>query len=411
MKSQSIRFKNRKNLTLSGRIDLPEDEKPVAWALFAHCFTCGKNLKSMGHICRALTLRKIAVLRFDFTGIGQSEGDFSTSSLSSNVDDLLCAAQWLETRYEMPEILIGHSFGGAAVLQMAARADGIKAVVTIAAPYDPQHITHLIGPSLNTIDKHGESRVSIAGREFTIGKEFISDLATHQSQERIKNLAAALLVMHSPSDNTVNIENARLIYQAAKHPKSFISLDKTDHLLTNQEDAIYVGNMIADWASRYVDMGTKLPQSNQHVDNHVTVRTDSGGFYTEIQAKGFALTADEPISYGGTERGPTPYDYLMAAIGACTGMTLQMYARKKKWPLTSAVVRLNHSKIHATDCQICETGTGKIDRFERELELHGALTDSQKERLTRIADRCPVHQTMHSEVMIETSLKQPLEKK
>lgn len=402
MKSQTIQFKNNKNITLSGRIDLPEDEPPVAWALFAHCFTCGKDLKSIGHICRALTQKKIAVLRFDFTGLGKSEGDFSSSSLTTNIADLLSAAHWLKTHYVQPVILIGHSFGGAAVLQVAEHLHGVKAVVTIAAPYDPQHITHLIGSSLPEITTRGKAKVSIAGKEFTIGKEFVEDLATHQTEQRIKSLDTALLVLHSPVDKIVDIENARLIYQAAKHPKSFISLDKTDHLLTDQDDSIYAGNMIASWVERYLDKKQGAADSVSASDNRVTIRTESGGFFTEIQANGFALTADEPLSYGGTNRGPTPYDYLMVALGTCTSMTLQMYARNKKWPLTSAVVRLAHTKVHAQDCQQCETEKGKIDRFERELELNGSLTEDQRERLKEIADRCPVHRTIHSEVLIDT---------
>ncbi|MCW8892630.1 MAG: alpha/beta fold hydrolase [Deltaproteobacteria bacterium] len=405
MKSQTIQFKNQEGITLSGRIDLPEDENPAAWALFAHCFTCGKSLKAIGHICRALTQKNIAVLRFDFTGLGNSEGEFATSNLTTNIADLLAAADWLATNHTYPSILIGHSFGGAAVLQAAQHLPELKAVVSIAAPYDPQHVTQLIGSALSDVQAQGHAKITIAGREFTIGKGFIEDLATHKSKERIKNLGAALLVLHSPSDKTVDIENARLIYQAAKHPKSFISLDDTDHLLTREDDALYAGNMISSWVSRYLDIKAKNATGSPAADNRVTVRTRSEGFFSEVHANGYAMTADEPVSYGGTGRGPTPYDYLLVALGSCTSMTLQMYARNKKWPLESAVVRLTHNKIHAKDCQHCKTEKGKIDRFERELELNGNLDAEQRQRLLEIADRCPVHRTIHSDLIVATTLK------
>ena len=401
MKSTQIKFTNRDGALLSGRIDLPEDETPIAWALFAHCFTCGKNLKAIGHISRALTQKKIAVFRFDFTGLGQSEGDFATSNLRSNMDDLLAAADWLEKHHNPPSILIGHSFGGAAVLQVAQHLASVRAVATIAAPFDPQHITHLIRDKLPVIKKQGFAKIKLAGREFTIGDNFVNDLATHRSEEQIKKLNAALLVLHSPSDKTVDIENARLIYQTAKHPKSFISLDHTDHLLSEEKDALYAGNMIASWAEHY------LERDEQHgnadiIDNRATVRTDIGGFFTEIHVNGHAMIADEPVSYGGT----SPYNYLLAALGSCTAMTIQMYAKSKNWSLESVIVRLSHNKIHAEDCTHCETQKGKIDNFERELELQGNLNEEQKQRLLQIADRCPVHRTIHSELVVKTKLKE-----
>ncbi|MCD6582798.1 MAG: alpha/beta fold hydrolase [Desulfuromusa sp.] len=405
MKSSNIQFPNRDGSLLSGRIDLPEDETPIAWALFAHCFTCGKSLKAISHISRALTQEKIAVLRFDFTGLGESEGDFSTSNLSSNMEDLVAAADWLKNHYQAPSILVGHSFGGAAVLQVAQHLPEVRAVATIAAPFDPGHITHLLGDALPDIKRQGYAKVKLAGREFTISKEFVNDLETHQSEKRIKHLNRALLVLHSPIDRTVDIENAQLIYQAAKHPKSFLSLDAADHLLSQEKDALYAGQMIANWACRYLDVEKQYQNKSHIIDNRVTVRTDKGGFFTEIYANKHSMVADEPLFYGGTDRGPTPYDYLLVAIGACTSMTIQMYAGSKKWPLESVVVRLVHDKIHAEDCTSCETQKGKIDRFERELELTGDLTEEQKLRLLQIADRCPVHRTIHSELIVETKLK------
>lgn len=408
MQSKNVQFMNQSGILLAGRIDLPEDTIPIAWALFAHCFTCGKNLKAISHISRALTRERIAVLRFDFTGLGNSAGNFTTSSLSSNVDDLIAAADWLKKHYQAPSILIGHSFGGAAVLQVAQHLPEVLAVATIAAPFDPEHITHLLGDALPKIREQGFAKVDLAGREFTIGADFVNDLATHQSEERIRNLNKALLVLHSPLDKTVNITNAQHIYQQAKHTKSFISLDAADHLLSKETDALYAGQMIAHWACRYLNLEQQSEKSSSNTDNQVLVRTDQGGFFTKIQVNNHSLIADEPISYGGTNRGPTPYDYLLIALGACTSMTIQMYASTKKWPLEAAVIHLSHEKIHAEDCSDCETKKGRIDCFKREIYLEGGLSNEQKQRLLQIADRCPVHRTIHSELIVKTKLAESL---
>lgn len=405
MKSHSVKFPNAAGEKLSGRIDLTEDETPRAWALFAHCFTCGKNLKSSALIARALTQEKIAVLRFDFTGLGESEGDFSATNFSSNVEDLVAAAQWLAAEYQTPEILLGHSFGGAAVLQAAAQLPKIRAVATIAAPFDPEHVTHLFTDSLEQIKLAGEAQVKLAGRQFRFRQQFFIDLSEQQVETQIGRLRSALLVLHSPVDQAVGIENATKIYQAAKHPKSFISLDRADHLLSRDRDALYVGQMIANWACRYLEPVEIKGIETDVIDNRVTVRTGAKGFYTEMFANGHALTADEPIAYGGTNRGPTPYDYLLTSLGACTSMTVQMYARRKKWPLQSAVVRLSHDKIHAEDCASCELNSGKLDYFSRELELVGDLSPEQRQKLLEISERCPVHKTLHAEVKVETTLK------
>jgi uncharacterized OsmC-like protein/alpha/beta superfamily hydrolase len=407
MKQQKIVFPNADGNSLAALLDLPEDETPIAFALFAHCFTCTKNIIAAANIARALSRQRIAVLRFDFTGLGESMGEFAETTFSSQISDLVAAARFLEENYEAPKILIGHSLGGTAVLHAAARISSTKAVVTIAAPCHPRHVADLLENSREEIERSGQATVMIAGRPFTIRKEFIDDIEAQNPRDVIRRLDTALLVMHSPRDRIVGIDNAADIYQSARHPKSFISLDPADHLLSRKEDSRYAGDMIAAWARRYLDVFEKesvpLPEAT---DNRVTVRTGMEGFRTEMFARGKALVADEPEELGGTGQGPTPYDYLLAALGSCTSMTVQMYARRKKWPLEAAVVRLDHRKVHAEDCAHCEEPQRRIDRFERELDLIGPLTDEQRLRLLEIAEKCPVHRTLKAEPVIETRLRE-----
>lgn len=405
MKSEKIFFPNSQGQKLAALLDLPEDEDPVAYALFAHCFTCTKNLKAAANIAKALNREKIAVVRFDFTGLGQSEGDFADTNFSTNVADLVVAAEYMSKEIEAPQIIIGHSLGGAAVLQAAKDIDSINAVVTIASPHDPAHVAHHFESMREQIEQEGEAEINLAGRQFRIKKQFLADLEMHQLDNHIRTLDAALLVMHSPRDTTVGINSAAQIYSAAKHPKSFISLDDADHLLLKEKDSEYVGMMIASWGRRYINVTEEVHGDGTLIDNRVTTSTENLGFFTEVFANGHAMVADEPLQFGGTDRGPTPYEYLLAGLGACTSMTLQMYARHKKLPLKKAVVRLTHQKIHANDCEGCETDSGKIDQIEREIELFGDLDDSQRERLLEIAERCPVHKTLHSEVDIISKLR------
>ncbi len=405
MKSQRISFPNSRGETLSARLDLPEDEQPIAYALFAHCFTCTKSIKAAVHIAAALNRERIAVLRFDFTGIGQSQGEFADTNFSTNVADLVVAAEYMEQKLIAPQIIIGHSLGGAAVLQAAADIPSLKAVVTIAAPYEPDHVISHFENMREQIEKNGQAEVNLAGRSFTIKRQFLQDLEMQELGVHISSLKTAILVMHSPRDTTVGIENAAEIYRAAKHPKSFISLDDADHLLLKEHDSLYVGQIIAAWSHRYIDVPASKPAEDTVSDNRVTTSTEHEGFFTEVFANGHAMVADEPAKYGGTERGPTPYEFLLAGLGACTSMTLQMYARHKGLALDKAVVRLSHEKIHAEDCGHCEATDGKIDRIEREIELFGALDDAQRKRLLEIAERCPVHKTLHSEVDIISKLK------
>jgi putative redox protein len=401
----NLEFKNKDGQTLSARLDLPVDGKPVAYALFAHCFTCSKNIKAIAHISRALTREGLAVLRFDFTGLGESEGNFGDTNFSSNVDDLIVAADFLKSNYQAPGILIGHSFGGAAVLQAAGRIPSSTAVVTIAAPSDPQHVTRALGSAAASIQNQGQADVTLAGRTFTLKKQFLDDLDFVNMAETLKNLDRAILVLHSPIDETVGIENAAQIFQTARHPKSFISLDKADHLLTNSEDSLYAGSVIAAWARKYVTAPYTNVSQPDIAENQAITRIGKSGFVTEIVTEGHRLVADKPVSMGGTGSGPAPYGYLMAALGACKAMTLRMYSDRKEWPLESVTVKLAHQKIDAADCETCQTKEGKLDQFDCEIDLSGGLDDQQKQRLLQIADRCPVHRTLHSEIIVKSKLK------
>lgn len=400
-----VRFPGSLGATLAARLDLPP-VKPAAFALFAHCFTCSKDTLAASRIGTALTARGIAVLRFDFTGLGGSEGDFANTNFSSNLTDLVAAASWLREHHEAPKLLIGHSLGGAAVLAAAPEIPEATALATIGAPFEPAHVKHLLAPTLSEIETAGEATVELAGRTFRIRKQFLDDIAGRNSREAIGNLRKALLIFHSPRDTTVSIDNAAQIFAAAKHPKSFVSLDDADHLLTRREDASYVAAVLAAWASRYIG-APRLEAQPIRADEPgiVTVaETRAGRFGQEITVGKHRLVADEPVSAGGTDTGPSPYDLLLAGLGACTAMTVRMYADLKQLPLDKVTVRLRHAKVHAQDCAECETREGKIDRIEREIELAGGLDEAQRARLLEIANRCPVHRTLHSEVWIPTRL-------
>ncbi len=399
-----IRFPGALGNMLAARLDLPSGV-PVAFALFAHCFTCSKDTLAASRISAALTAHGIGVLRFDFTGLGGSEGDFANTNFSSNIADLLAAAKWLRERHQAPQILIGHSLGGAAVLAAAHEIPEARAVATIGAPLDPGHVRHLFEPAVSEIEAAGEAEVALAGRKFRVKKQFLEDLGNQNTHDRIAALRKALLIFHSPRDTTVDIENAAQIFMAAKHPKSFVSLDDADHLLTRKEDAAYVAAVLAAWVSRYIDPPSTQTLAASAAPDIVTVsETREGRFTQTITVGGHRLQADEPVSAGGDNSGPSPYDLLLAGLGACTSMTLRMYADQKQWPLERVTVRLKHEKIHAQDCSDCETREGKIDRIEREIEITGALDDGQRARLLEIANKCPVHRTLHSEVIVPTRL-------
>ncbi|MEM7563491.1 MAG: alpha/beta fold hydrolase [Pseudomonadota bacterium] len=404
MKKIKFEFENKQGEVLAGLLEMPEPASRVtSFALFAHCFTCGKDIAAASRISRALAARGIAVLRFDFTGLGNSDGDFSNTNFSSNIDDLIAAYEALKKEYRAPEMLIGHSLGGAAVLNVASQLETIKAVVTIGAPATAQHVAHLFSQSAQTIRDQGQAMVNLGGREFLIKNQFVDDIDQYSSTEQLAKLNAALLVMHSPTDRIVSIDEAARIYQAARHPKSFISLDQADHLLSQAEDSEYVALSIAAWVSRYLEV---VPQPKAATDlepdaGEVIVTELNHKFLRGMHSTGHFLYADEPVKYGGTDLGPSPYDLLLMSLGACTSMTLRMYANRKKLALEDIDIRLVHERVHAEDCVDCQQ---KIERITRRITLTGDLTESQRQRLLEIADRCPVHRTLENDPQIVTEL-------
>ncbi len=405
-RSLSVTVPNADGDDLAARLDLPDGGRPHATALFAHCFTCSKDLRAVREIARRLSETGIGVLSVDFTGLGASEGAFEDTSFSTSVSDLVCAADWLAREHDAPQLVVGHSLGGAAALVAAARLPSVRAVATIAAPCDPGHVRGLLAESEDEIEHAGRATVDIGGRPFTIRREFLDDLDSHdQMRQRVAALGRALIVLHSPTDQTVGIEQARHLFEAARHPKSFVSLDGADHLLSRPADARYVADVLAAWAGRYLSPGHAPPGHAEHApydDPVVTAEIGASGFQTALRARGFAVTADEPSSVGGTESGPTPYDLLAMALGACTAMTVRMYADRKAIPLESVGVTVTHDRVHADDCGACQTPGARLDRLTRVVRLDGPLAPATRERLLEIADRCPVHRTLESEVQVVT---------
>jgi putative redox protein len=402
MPTEKFQFTGEGGHQLAAALDLPDGE-PSAYALFAHCFTCGKDVLAAKRIATALSTKGIATLRFDFTGLGSSEGDFANATFSSNVADLVRAADHLRSVRKAPAILIGHSLGGAAILAAAEKIPEAKAVVTIAAPSDPAHVTGLFKDHVDRIREHGKAEVSLAGRPFTIKREFLDDVAEQGLLARVHNLRKALLVMQSPTDDTVGIDNATRIFVAAKHPKSFVSLSGADHLLSQRRDSSYVAEMIAAWATRYVDLAVPPGAQAQDKPRQVVVQeTGSSKFQNSVAIGPHHLLADEPRPAGGDDSGPGPYDFLLTALGACKSMTMRLYADRKSFPLERATVTLNHNKIYARDCEECETKDGMLDQIEVAIGLEGPLDADQRKRILEIADKCPVHRTLTSEIRIVT---------
>lgn len=404
MPIEKIAFPGHDGQTLAARLDRPVG-RPRAFALFTHCFTCSKDLAAVRRISAALADTGIAVLRFDFTGLGHSQGEFANTSFSTNVEDLVRAADHMREALEAPAILIGHSLGGAATIAAAARIPEARAVVTIGAPAEPGHVTKALGSSLEAIERDGRAEVTLAGRTFTLSRQFVEDVREHTLAEALGDLRKALLVLHGPRDEIVGIENATRIFAAAKHPKSFVSLDDADHLLSRPEDAEYAASVIAAWASRYLPAPSDAHRAEAHEGTVRVSEDSSGGLLQHVSVDGrFHLVADEPVALGGSDLGPTPYQFLSVALGACTAMTLRMYARRKRLPLERVVVDVTHDKVHATDSDDVQAGAHRrVDLFRRTIALTGDLTAEQRARLVEIADLCPVHRTLEQSSRIETA--------
>ncbi|GAA6207904.1 bifunctional alpha/beta hydrolase/OsmC family protein [Cognatishimia sp. WU-CL00825] len=402
MTTERISFTGHGGEKLAARLDLP-DGPHLATVLFAHCFSCSKDIPAARRIAGRLAAMGLAVMRFDFTGLGHSEGEFSNTTFSSNVGDLQAAAAYLTSRGMAPDMLIGHSLGGAAVLRAAGDLDSVRAVVTLGAPFDPAHVTHNFDGALETIQREGRAQVSLGGRPFVIAKEFVDDVSAQNLEPVIGNLQRALLVMHAPMDTVVGIENAASIFTAAKHPKSFVTMDDADHLISRPEDAEYAAEIISAWAARYLHLTPPAPPIGAPEGVVRVSEADANGFLQDVNAGPFHHTlADEPLAYGGTNKGMTPYGFLASGLGSCTSMTIRMYARRKGWPLEHVWVDTSHNKVHAQDAA---TGSGdRIDSFKRVIHLTGALDQSQRMRLLEIADRCPVHRTLEKSSHVITEL-------
>ncbi len=399
-------FEGHSGAKLAARLDLPAGAIR-AWALFAHCFTCSKDTLAAKRISGELARAGIAVMRFDFTGLGSSDGEFASTNFSSNVADLRAAAEWLAAHYDAPEILVGHSLGGTAVLAIAGELGSVKAVATLGAPSEASHVIHNFGDHVDDIHANGEAEVNLGGRTFTIKRQFVEDVTSTSLAERIGQMKKALLILHAPRDEVVGIDNASAIFNAAKHPKSFVSLDGADHLLTDPADANYVAGVIASWVARYLPVEAPR-REDEPVEDVVVGETGQGRFQVSVQAGPHRFLADEPVDVGGADTGPSPYDLMSAALGACTAMTLRMYARLKKLELGLVTVTVRHNKVHAADCLECTDDErargGKIDRFERVISIDGGVPDGLADKIAEIAGKCPVHRTLEHGAKVVTKL-------
>jgi putative redox protein len=404
MRSLKLTFKNGRGQKLSGRLDLPADRFPHNYAIFAHCFTCSKDFSAARNICRSLASEGFGVLRFDFTGLNKSEGDFADTNFTTNVEDIIAAAEFLTENYQAPGLLVGHSLGGAAVLLAGSKIDSVKAVTTIGAPSNPAHVQKQLGSALQVIQHKGEANVTLAGRPFTFKKQFIDDLNSLSCANAADKLRdEALLIFHSPQDATVSIKNAEEIYHAAHHPKSFVTLDGSEHLLIDKNSAAYVGQVIGGWAARYLP--TQEEDEDINTTHQVVASLDhDDGFTTEMKMGSHYYRADEPVRVGGNNFGPTPYELLAGSLSACTAMTIQMYAKRKGWHIENVQVHTSYSRSYAKDCEGCEDDPkNKIDTFTRIIKLDADLDEKQRARILQIADKCPVHKTLHNETQVLTS--------
>lgn len=402
MKSEKLRITNDKGYELHAYLDLPANQKPNYYAIFAHCFTCSSTLGAVKNVSRALTTHGFGVVRFDFTGLGKSEGDFAESHFSANVSDLLRVHEYVAQQHKAPSLLVGHSLGGAAVLVAASKLDTVKAIATIGAPATVDHVTHLFSHTIEEVKEKGEVEVDIGGRPFIINQEFVEDFGKTDLPKITKNLRKPLLIFHAPFDKIVGIENAEKLYKNAHHPKSFVTLDDADHLLSNNLDSIYVGNVIGAWVQRYFPKqeNTMLDTKDEQLVGYLNLREDN--FTTTIQMKNHSIIADEPASIGGDDFGPSPYELLNSGLAACTAMTLKLYAERKKWDLQEVYVYISHTKKHSDDLGVETDSPGYIDHISKKLKFVGDLDEKQRKRLKEIASRCPVHRTLSKEVIFDS---------
>ena len=404
MKSNRIEIKNKKGHSLSANIELPANQKPNYFAVFAHCFSCTSNLNATRNISRALTAHGFGVIRFDFTGLGRSEGEFAESYFSANVDDLIAVNDYITEHYKAPSLLVGHSLGGAAVIVAASQLENIKAVATIGAPATVEHVTHHFSHAIDEVEDKGEVEINIGGRPFKVNQEFINDFGKTNLPAITKELRKPLLVMHAPFDKIVGIENAQELYHQAMHPKSFVSLHDADHLLTNSKHSEYVGNMIGEWVKLYFPQleNEMLSTEGEQLVAHLDLTENN--FTTQLQTKKHSFIGDEPKSVGGDDFGPSPYEYLNAAIATCTAMTLKLYAERKKWDLKEVFVYISHEKKHSDELMRDVEKPGYLDHISKRLKFIGNLDDKQKNRLKEIASKCPVHKTVAGEVIFDTKI-------
>ena len=403
MKKIDVSFKNAEGQELKGVLELPLNASPENFAIFAHCFTCNKNFHAPSNISRSLASQGYGLLRFDFTGLGDSEGEFENTNFSGNVEDLISAAEFLKENYNSPSMIIGHSLGGAAALFASKEIESIKCMVTINAPSNLSHVKKHFESSMEEIEEQGFANIKIGGRGFRIKKHFVEDLDKNDNATALQDIKKALLIIHSPQDNIVSIDHAEELYRSAWHPKSFVSLDGADHMLSDRKDSEYTGNLIAAWASRYIETA-KIEELS--TDHEVVANLGKEGFTTQIKAGNHNLVADEPPKVGGSDLGPTPYELVSAGLAACTSMTIQMYARRKKWEIDNVETHVSYSKKHSEDCENCETSDSRIDIFEREIALKGDLDEKKIKRLLEIADKCPVHKTLSTTGTINTKIKE-----
>jgi uncharacterized OsmC-like protein/alpha/beta superfamily hydrolase len=402
--TDAVTIQTRNGTTLSGRLERPVG-RARAFAVFVHCFTCGKDQAAAVKVSRALAARGIATLRFDLTGLGKSEGDFADTTFTANVDDVVAAAQWLGANETAPGLLVGHSFGGAAVIAAAHRLPEVRAIATIGAPADITHVLHRFDEALPRIIAEGAAEVKLGGRPFRISRAFVDDARAGSLADHLARLRKPLLIMHAPTDSEVGIDNATQLFMGAKHPKSFISLDGADHFLSGAGEADAAAAAIAGWADRYI--AAPQPAEAGRADPAGVVRvqeTGRGAYENRIEVGPHRFLADEPAEFGGGDAGPGPYDLLASALGACVSMTVRMYAARKGWPVERIRVEVAHARIHAADCADCESRDGKVDELRVALSLEGALTDDQRLRLLEIAGKCPVHRTLHSEIRTHIAL-------